>query len=117
MDPNQLPKSNYSDNPSPLAITNPPAIKPKSKLPLIIGAVCGAMVLLVVILAIAVASQGSKPKTTPKVATTTAAADQAQPATALDVEQTNNSINQSLSSISDVRDFGNDSLSDPSLGL
>ncbi len=77
-----------------------------------------AVVLLVVILG-AVLMLGKKPakKAATKTPANTSQSQGPQPAKALDVEQSNNSINQDITGLNDDKDYPADQLSDKSLNL
>ena len=79
----------------------------------------GLAVVVVFFLLGAVLIANSKPKTAKKAATTdTATVQQSlQPATAIDVEQTNNALSQDLSGLDDEKDYPAASLEDKTLGL
>lgn len=96
------------------------APKPKrSRVGLVIALVSIGLVLLVVVGAVVLLAVGNKPaKQTTKTNTVqTSASDAAKGASALDVEQTNQSISQDISGLNDGQDMPADQLSDKTLGL
>jgi len=87
----------------------------KSKLPLILAVVAAVELLIIAGLLVVVANSKTPPAT--KAATNTNQSLAPQPATSVSVQQTNDAISQSLSSLSNDRDLPTDKLSDKNLGL
>lgn len=119
MDPNNLfPNPYASAEPPPPQPEAPPA-PPLSKKPLLlIGGVILTIILGLSIIAVVVMSK-SGPSTKPatKKADATNPVQQLEGASALDIEQINQSISQDISSLNDGQDFSADKISDKTLGL
>lgn len=98
-------------------VTPNPPIKRKSHLPIIIMAAAGTLVLLIAISVIVVATSGKKAlKVTPKAPQSTASQGP-QPATAIGITETNNSISQDLSGLNNDKALPPTMLDDKTLGL
>lgn len=91
---------------------------PSSKKGLIIAIISGVGALFIIALVVIVlaSADNSKSKNQDDSATSTQAPI-LQPAQAIEMEQTNNSINQDLSGLDDEKDFPANSLEDKTLGL
>lgn len=115
-----IPQDGPDANAQPPQQPNTPqnSLNPKqSKSKVIPVMIVSVIVLMLITVAAVIATSGSK-KSTPKPAVTTQQTNVGpQPAAAIDVDQSNNSINQDMSSLKDEEDFPSTQLDDKSLGL
>jgi hypothetical protein len=97
----------------------PTSSKRIKKLPLIIVGVVAVIFVILIIVAVIVSRKNgdNKNPTTDEPTTEHLDPEGPQPATALDVEQTNNSITQDITGLNDDKEFPPEQLSDDSLDL
>lgn len=101
-------------SPQPMTKLPTPPKKPSIKKPLIVASI--TILVLVAVTAGAIMFAGGK-KQTPVATDQTQQAQGPQPAQAIDVEQTNNSINQDVTGFDNTKDFPDNMLEDTQLGL
>lgn len=100
--------------PQPMTKLPTPPKKSSTKKPLLVA---GIGIGLLVIISVVVIVLGGGKKQTPVATDQTEQAQGPQPAQAIDVEQTNNSINQDVTGFDNTKDFPDNLLEDSQLGL
>ncbi len=102
--------------PGPASFDQPGNSNSNRKL-IIAGALIGLLTLIIIILIVLLATGDKAPAPAKETTSETSQSQGPQPASAIDIEQTNNAISQDISGLNDDQDFPADKLNDKNLKL